>query len=65
MKIKIDKEKCLGCGMCVNLCPEVFELKDGKSQVEEKANLEKSKECIREAAINCPVRAIEIENSSK
>jgi len=61
MKIKVDKNKCLGCGMCVNMCPEVFELKNGKSQIKEKANLEKNKECIKEAADNCPVQAIKIE----
>ena len=42
-KIKVDKQKCLGCGLCINLCPEVFELKDGKSQVKEKVDLEKNK----------------------
>lgn len=57
---KIDKEECLGCGMCVNLCPEVFELKNGKSQVKEKANLEKHKDCIKQAIDSCPVRAIKI-----
>lgn len=58
MKIKIDKEKCLGCGVCINLCPEVFELKDGKSKIKEKVDLEKNKDCIKEAIDSCPVSAI-------
>ncbi len=60
IKVKVNTLKCLGCGMCVNLCPNVFELKNGKSSVKEKANLEKNKECIKEAENNCPVEAIEI-----
>lgn len=28
MKVKIDHEKCIMCGSCVALCPEVFEMKD-------------------------------------
>jgi len=27
-KIKIDKNKCIGCGACVALCPAIFELKN-------------------------------------
>jgi len=58
MKIKIDKEKCLSCGVCINLCPEVFELKDGKSKIKEEVDLEKNKDCIKEAIDSCPVSAI-------
>lgn len=57
--VKVDKEKCIGCGLCVNLCSEVFELgDDGKSEVKEKTDLEKNKECIKEAKESCPVGAI-------
>jgi len=59
-KLKINKEKCIGCGLCVSLCPEVFELaEDGKSRIKEKTDLEKNKECIKEAKESCPVGAIE------
>jgi len=58
--VKVDKEKCIGCGLCSNLCPEVFELgEDSKVRVKEKADLEKNKECIKEAKESCPVGAIE------
>jgi len=57
-KIKIDKQKCLGCRVCINLCPEVFELKDGKSKVKEKVDLKKHENCIKEAIDSCPVSAI-------
>lgn len=57
---KVNKEKCIGCGYCTSVCPEVFEIgPDGKSQVIEGADLEKNKECIKEAKEGCPVGAIE------
>lgn len=60
IKIKIDEELCVGCGMCASLCPEVFELKEGKSAIKKEVNLEKYESQIKKAAENCPVEAIEI-----
>ena len=57
--MKVDKEKCIGCGICQSICPEVFEMKEGKSQIKEGADLEKNKECVEEAIQTCPVVAIE------
>lgn len=54
--IKIDKDKCIGCGTCVSIAPDTFELSnDGKSKVI-KPNAE-GKE-IEEAIESCPNRAI-------
>jgi NAD-dependent dihydropyrimidine dehydrogenase PreA subunit len=31
-EVKVDNEKCVGCGECVDICPvEVYELQDEKS----------------------------------
>lgn len=60
-KIKIDEEKCIGCGMCESLCPEVFKMKDGKSYLCEKADLEKNKDCIESTIQSCPTKAVEDE----
>jgi len=59
--VQVDQELCIGCGACVNLCPEVFELQDdGKSRVIIKNGYKK---CDYEIAINsCPVGAIKIED---
>ncbi len=57
MKVEVDKEKCIGCGACVSICGDVFELKDGKAEVKEK---ETSKNCAKEAEGLCPVDAIKV-----
>jgi len=57
MKVKVDTEKCIGCGACVSLCPDVFELRDGKAVVKE---AETDKECAKEGAESCPVQAIKV-----
>lgn len=61
-KLIINKEKCIGCGVCVSLCPDVFELgEDGKSRVKKEADFKKNEKCIQEAKESCPVEAIEEE----
>ncbi len=52
--VKVDKNKCIGCGLCTNICSEVFEMSDGKAQVKEQKDLP----CVKEAIDSCPVDAI-------
>ena len=58
-KAQVDKEKCVGCGLCASSCPGVFEmLSDGKAE----CVAEDCKECnCQEVARNCPVGAITAE----
>jgi ferredoxin len=57
--VKVDKDKCIGCGACAATCPEVFELgADGKSHVKAGADTKKNAKGIKEAIDNCPVEAI-------
>lgn len=53
----IDFDLCEGCGSCVEVCPEVFELKDdGKAYV---IGPDKCDTCDCEEAVGiCPVEAI-------
>lgn len=62
MKASVDPELCTGCGPCVDVCPEVFELNDdGLAVVKvDKVPPEQEKSC-REAADECPSEAISIE----
>lgn len=50
--VKLDKDKCIGCGSCAAICPEGFALKNGK------ATLKKNVPCVAEAIESCPVGAI-------
>ena len=59
LKIEVNKENCIGCGLCVSICPEVFAIdENGKSEVLE-GNIEKFKNAIDDSIRSCPVNAIE------
>ncbi len=51
--VKIDKDKCIGCGVCVSICSDGFEMIDNKSHVKNP-----NASCVKEAASSCPVSAI-------
>ncbi len=52
--VKVDQEKCIGCGACVAVCPDFFELKDGKSVIKDA-----KADCDVDAATEaCPTSAI-------
>ena len=53
----VDKDLCVGCGLCTQVCPDVFEMNDdGTADV--KAGADSSADCIQDAADQCPVGAI-------
>ena len=57
VEVKVDVEKCTGCGTCVDTCPvDVFEIKDEKSVVIN------NDECLvcRACEVQCSESAIEI-----
>lgn len=59
-KPKVDQDTCIGCGACVAICPDVFELgDDGKSYVKNPGACDKC-DC-QAAADSCPVSAITLE----
>jgi len=58
-KITIDEGACVGCGLCVNNCPDCFEMNDSGIAIvkaHESANCD-----IAEVAQQCPVSCIIIE----
>lgn len=53
--IKVDKEKCDGCGECVDVCPSnVYEINEGKAMP---ANAQECIECCACVEV-CPQNAI-------
>ncbi|MBX6423189.1 ferredoxin [Thermosulfurimonas sp. F29] len=60
-RLVVNQEECIGCGSCVEICPEVFELDENeKSYVK---NQEACNTCDCEEAIDtCPVGAISWED---
>ena len=57
VEIKIDLEKCDGCGTCVDICPvEVFEVREEKLVV---VNFNESLVCMA-FKVRCPTSAIEV-----
>ena len=61
MRAIVDEETCIGCGLCAETCPEVFEMNDDKALVKVNPVPENVQETCKEAAENCPVEAIKIE----
>lgn len=51
--LRIDENECIGCGVCVSVCPAGFELVEDKARVTDEAA-----RCVDEALSACPQGAI-------
>jgi ferredoxin len=60
MKVTVDKDVCIGSGNCESIAPEVFELKDGKSQVKKSEVPGALEEKVKKAEKECPSGAISV-----
>jgi len=73
VKIIHDRPVCIGCGACVAVCPDFWEMgDDGKSHLKgakptgDKFTLDVPKAgCNSDAAQSCPVNCIHIEENGK
>lgn len=62
MRVRIDKDLCIGCEACIDICPEVIEMQDDIAICKIEDDIpEELEEAVREAAEACPSEAIEIE----
>jgi ferredoxin len=61
MKAIVDPELCTGCGLCVDTCPEVFELSGDVAKVKADPVPGDAEESCKKAAEECPVEAIKAE----
>ena len=59
MKAVVDKSLCTGCGICVEGCPEIFQLEaDGLAEAIKEGDCASCG--LEDVAASCPVNAIEI-----
>jgi ferredoxin len=59
MRVSLDRNECIGCGVCVQICPDVFSMDDdaGVSKVINASGAP----CAKEAADSCPVGCIHVD----
>ncbi len=57
-QVKIDQDECIGCGACVELCPDIFAFDDDQNKAFVTSPEEGNQECINEAIASCPVSCI-------
>ncbi len=63
MKARVNKDSCIGCGLCEGLCPNVFKMgHDGLAEAIPQEIDDADADDTREAESQCPVGAIEIED---
>ena len=67
MKVKVNQEKCMSCGSCPSLVPEVFEFDDeGLAFAKDEVIEEDLEDAVKEAIEFCPTKAIsEVKEESK
>ena len=63
MKATVDKGLCIGCGLCVDVCPAVFEMNGDLAQAKVNPVPPEAEGACRDAAEQCPVEAIKIEEA--
>ena len=57
MAIKVDKAKCTGCGLCVDICPvKAIKVENAKAVIDD--NCVECSACLSQ----CPQEAIFLEN---
>lgn len=58
MKVKVDKDTCIGCGLCVSICPEVFAFGEDDKAEAKAAPSPETESSVQDAVSGCPVGAI-------
>jgi ferredoxin len=61
MEVKVDADICIGCETCVDICPEIFEMKDDIAITKMETVPADLQGSCSEAADSCAVDAIIID----
>jgi ferredoxin len=57
-EVKIDQDECLGCGACVELCPDIFAMNTDDNNAYVTTPEGGNQDCIEEAIASCPAGCI-------
>lgn len=61
MKTNVDKDTCIGCGLCPSICEAVYHMDDdGKAEAIDSEVPKDKEDEVRDAEASCPVNAISI-----
>lgn len=65
LKVKVDREKCVGAGQCVMAAPDVFDQQeeDGIVILLDESPDESRRAKVAKAARLCPAKVIEVEDA--
>lgn len=59
MKVTVDQDLCISCGLCISLCPDVFDWnEDDKSKAIVDTVPSGQEDCAKESIDSCPTEAI-------
>ncbi|EEX48862.1 ferredoxin [Jonquetella anthropi DSM 22815] len=59
MKVSINEERCIGCGVCIQIDPDVFSLASSRGVA--KVIRPEGNSLVSQAMTSCPVDAIIVE----
>lgn len=62
MEAKVDPDHCTGCGICVQICPQVFEMRNDLAVAKTEVVPMLCEDACEKAAMDCPVDAIIIKD---
>jgi ferredoxin len=61
MKVTVDKELCVGCGLCAGTCSAVYEMEGPIAVAKVDVVPSNEESCAQQGADECPVSAITVE----
>ena len=61
MKVKVDPDECTGCALCVDICPEGFEMLGDLAVAKHDEVSSGTEESCMQAVEDCPVEVIRID----
>ncbi len=61
VRVKVDPDECTGCALCVDTCPEVFEMVVSLAVARQSEVPPGVEELCMQAVEDCPVEAIRVD----